>query len=75
MHTKYIQELTLDGSRYSTTRNGSVHKSSIIATIVRSPIDSDTRVMMNMVIIPNACDGIVNRLVWNVLNLNWGFSE
>ena len=52
--TKNIQGLGLLGNAKSATRKGSVQRSSIIATIERSSMDSETNVITNIVTIPKA---------------------
>lgn len=67
--TKNSHEFGVDGKAYSATRNGKIHTFSNIDTKVRSLTDSDTSVMRNMLKIAITWDGIVSRLVLNVLNL------
>jgi hypothetical protein len=67
--TKKTHGLGLSFNVYMATRNGRIHTSSAIDTKERSSMTSETRVMVNIVIIPETCCGIKSRLVSTVLKL------
>lgn len=60
----------LGGKAYIATKNGNIHTSPIIETKVRSLTNSDTSTIRSRVISAIASDGIVSKVVLNVLNLH-----